>query len=149
MVLVIILHPTLFPLWVMDWLLLAVRQGWWAGSVSLLRQWKKDGVPSVDIILSSSAGRTLSVLERRCHAALAKGDNYLLEFLRGLVQFSIIILSLRVINTGIIPTSIWYVSSPFGRLSLDVHLGQKRQEAPPLCEVSPYTPLLAVGILKP
>lgn len=38
--------------------------------------------------------------ERLCHTACVKGNNYLLDFLRGLVQFRIITGSLEVINTG-------------------------------------------------
>lgn len=38
--------------------------------------------------------------ERPCHTACVKGNNYLLDFLRGLVQFRIITGSLEVINTG-------------------------------------------------
>lgn len=65
--------------------------------------------PFMDIKRSGSAARTSSgslFLEERCHMAGVKGNNYLLEFLPGLVQFRIIIHSLRVINTGIMPTSI-------------------------------------------
>ena len=65
--------------------------------------------PSVDIRRSGSAARTSSdslFLEEKCHTACVKGNNYLLEFLPGFVQFRIIIRSLGVINTGIMPTSI-------------------------------------------
>lgn len=57
-----------------------------------------------------------SVLEKSCHTACMKGNNYLLEFLQGLVQFGIIIQGFRVINAGIMLTSIWYASFSFSRI---------------------------------
>lgn len=74
----------------------------------LVKHWMKDVVPCEDIKLSGSPGRTLSdsLCLGRCCTACVKGNNYLLEFLRGIVQFRIIIQSLRIINTGIILRSI-------------------------------------------
>lgn len=114
--------PHTAPLWAMNWLLFTVRRG----GIGLLciHLWnngRRMAPPFMDIKRSGSAARTSSgslFLEERCHMAGMKGNNYLLEFLPGLVQFRIIIHSLRVINTGIMPTSIWYASSLLSEISL-------------------------------
>lgn len=84
----------------------------------LVKQREKDGV--VDITCPGSAGSISSEglsTRRRVTRQSVKGNNYLLEFLQGLVQFIIIIHCLGVINTGIILTSIWYARSLFGGTS--------------------------------
>lgn len=90
-------------------LFFTVEQQRSAGSISVVKQWRKDDVAVVETYQSSvvSVERTGAALERKCHTGVTKGDNYLLQFLQSSVQFRVIYLTVRVISINLKWTSLF------------------------------------------